>query len=247
MSHQDSTTGGPVGFQTTHWSLVLAASQPDSPQAQAALSQLCHAYWYPVYAFLRRRGHKPDEAKDLTQELFYRLIERRSLEVADREKGRFRSFLLACVQNLLAKQREKEHTLKRGGQYSFVPLDEVWAESRYSAEPVDLMSPEKLFERRWALTLLDQAMEQLKREYTNAGKSAQFEALQVFLSGAKDSPNSYAEVGAQLNVGENAARQAAYRMRGRFGELLRMQVAQTVASPAELDAELGHVRKVLSG
>ncbi len=246
MSHLDSTTAGPVDFQTTHWSLVLAASQADSPQAQAALSQLCRLYWYPVYAFLRRRGHKPDAAKDLTQELFYRLIEKRSLEVVDREKGRFRSFLLACVQNLLAKQWEKEHTLKRGGQYSFVPLDEVWAETRYSAEPADPMSPEKLFERRWALTLLDQAMEQLQREYANAGKNAQFEALQVFLSGAKESPASYAEIGAQLNLGENAARQAAYRMRGRFGELLRMQVAQTVAGPAELEAELTHLRTVLS-
>ena len=226
---------------------MLAASQPDSPQAQAALSQLCHVYWYPVYAFLRRRGHNADEAKDLTQELFCHLIEKRSLEVADREKGRFRSFLLACVQNLLAKQWQKEHTLKRGGQYSFVPLDEVWAETRYGAEPVDSMSPEKLFERRWALTLLDQVMEQLQREYAGAGKSAQFEALQVFLSGAKDAPASYAEVGAQINVGENAARQAAYRMRSRFGELLRMQVAQTVASPAELEAELSHLRKVLSG
>jgi RNA polymerase sigma factor (sigma-70 family) len=245
-SPQDSSTAAAGAFQATQWSLVLAASQPDSTEAREALAKLCGSYWYPVYAFIRRRGYNPEQAKDLTQELFIRLIERRRLQVADRGRGRFRSFLLACVQHLLSEERKREKAIKRGGQYSFVPLDDILAESRYGSEPADVMSPERLFERRWALTLLDQTLEQLKREYIEADKGLQFDALQLFLSGAKDADSSYAEVAVRLNLSDNAVRQAAYRMRCRFAELFRMHVAQTVAGPQELEAELAQLRAVLS-
>ena len=244
---RDSTSAAGATFQMTRWSLVLAASQPDSPEARAALASLCEAYWYPVYAFLRRRGYDRDRSKDLTQELFFQLIEKRSFEVADQERGRFRSFLLACLRHLLSHEYKKDHAVKRGGEYTFVPLDEILAENRYGAEPVDEMSPEKLFERRWALTLLDQAMEELKREYVDSGRSQQFEALHPFITGASDSAASYAAVAVRLGLNENAARQAAFRMRTRFGDLLRARVALTVASPQDLEAELGQFRQALRG
>lgn len=243
--HSTSAAGG--AFQITRWSLILAASQPDSAEARAALARLCEDYWYPVYAFLRRRGYDRDRAKDFTQELFAQMIEKRSFEVADRERGRFRSFLLACLRHLLSHEYKKDHAIKRGGHLTFVSLDEVLAENRYNAEPADDMTPEKLFERRWAMTLLDQAMEELKREYIDSGRGRQFEALHPFITGASDSSTSYAEIAASLNLNENAARQAAFRMRTRFGDLLRARVALTVASPQELEAELIHFRLALRG
>ena len=243
----DSTSAARGAFQNTRWSLVLAASQPDSTEARAALARLCEAYWYPVYAFLRRRGYDRDKSKDLTQELFVQLIEKRSIEVADKERGRFRSFLLACLRHLLSHEYKKDHAVKRGGEYTFVPLDEVLAENRYGAEPVDDLTPEKLFERRWALTLLDQAMDELKCEYVDSGRSEQFEALHPFITGATDSAASYAEIGTRLNLNENAARQAAFRMRTRFGDLLRAKVALTVACPEELESELMQFRLALRG
>jgi RNA polymerase sigma factor (sigma-70 family) len=247
MANSYSTSGGGVDFRTTHWSLVLTACQSDSPQAQEALAKLCQVYWYPVYAFLRRRGHDPDQAKDLTQELFAQLIEKRGFEVADRERGRFRSFLLACLQHVLSHERKKEQALKRGRDYAFISLDEVVAENLYGTEPADVMSPEKMFERRWALTLLDQTVAQLRDEYAQAGKGAQFDALEVFLSGAKNGCTSYAQAGAELHLSDAALRKAVERMRCRFGDLLRMQVAETVANPVELEAELAHLREVLTG
>jgi RNA polymerase sigma factor (sigma-70 family) len=244
---RDSTSAAAGAFQPTHWSLVLAASQPDSSEARAALASLCESYWYPVYAFLRRRGYDRERSRDLTQELFAQLIQKRSFEVADKERGRFRSFLLACLRHLLSHEYKKEHAVKRGGEYTFIPLDEALAENRYGAEPADEMSPEKLFERRWALTLLDQTMEELKREYVNSGRSQQFEALHPLITGASDSSATYAEVADRLNLNENAARQAVFRMRTRFGDLLRARVALTVASPQDLEAELMQFRQALRG
>jgi len=246
MSKQAGSTFAPgAAFQPTQWSVVLAAGQPDSTEARTALDKLCQTYWYPVYAFVRRRGFDRDRAKDLTQELFSQLIEKRSLEVADRERGRFRSFLLGCLQHLLSHEYKKEQALKRGGGYSFVPLDDVVGEQRYGTEPTDEMSPEKLFERRWALTLLQGAMDALKREYTDSGRAEQFEALHWFISGSDDA-TSYAQAAARLGLNENAARQAAFRMRNRYRDVLRELVAQTVAGPEELDAELAHLRCALS-
>jgi RNA polymerase sigma-70 factor (ECF subfamily) len=224
----------------------MAAGRPDSPEAQEALAKLCADYWYPVYAFIRRCGHAAEQAKDLTQEFFVLLIQKQYLQIADRERGRFRTFLLAYVQHFLSHERQKQQALKRGGQYKFVSLDEALAEERYRAEPMDEMSPDRLFDQRWALSLLERSLEQLKQEYVQAHIAAQFEALQVFLSGAKEAPAGYAELGARLGLTAGAARQAAFRMRCRFGELLRLGVAQTVASPQELEVELKHLRAVLS-
>jgi RNA polymerase sigma-70 factor (ECF subfamily) len=199
-----------------------------------------------LYAFIRRRGFDPERAKDLTQEFFARLLEKNFLMAADREKGRFRSFLLACVQHFLSKELKKERALKRGGGYTFISLDEVMAEGRYAQEPVDRMSPEKIYERGWGLTLLDQALARLKREYVADEKSGLFEALHIFLSGARQAPGSYAEIGVRLNMTESAVRQAAYRMRFRFGVLLRWEVAHTVANPREIEDELGHLLTIMS-
>ena len=223
----------------------MATRNPDSPAARAALAKLCETYWYPIYAFLRRRNHDRDRAMDLTQELFYQMIERRSFEVADQERGRFRSFLLACLRNLLSHEHHKDQAVKRGGRFSFVPLDEVVGENRYAAEPADELSPEKLFERRWAMTLIDQAMVALKQEYSESGRAELFDALHICLSGSQESSSSYAEIGARLGMSENAARQAGFRLRTRYGSLLREQVAQTVSGPAELEDELAHLWTVL--
>jgi len=224
----------------------MAANEDDSPRAQEALGRLCQAYWYPIYAFIRRRGNDAEPAKDLTQEFFSRLLAKQFLRIADRERGRFRTFLLSCVDHFLSNEYKKEHRLKRGGEYTFVPLEDTSAEERYEFEPVEDMSPDKLMDRRWALTVLEMSIKQLEREYAEAGKAAQFAALQANLSGAKEAPCSFAEIGAQLGLSEGAARQAAFRMRSRFGELLRQSVAQTVASPRDLETEMNHLRAVLS-
>ena len=232
-------------FQSTHWSLVLAA-RADSPQGHEALSRLCQIYWYAVYVFIRRRGEEAEPAKDLTQEFFSRLLDKQYLRTADPERGRFRTFLMSCVDHFLSNERKKERALKRGRNYSFVPLDEPLAEERYQAEPYEAMSPDKLLDRRWALTLLDLSLEQLKQEYVTAGKVAQFEALQECLSGAKEATSSFAEIGSRLGMSPASARQAACRMRCRFGELLRRNVAKTVSHPSEVELELVHLRAALS-
>ena len=234
------------GFQPTHWSLVLAANQADSPEAQEALERLCQTYWYPVYIFIRRRGHDTEPAKDLTQEFFARLLAKQFLRVADRERGRFRTFLMSCVEHFLSNERKKEHALKRGGGLTFLPLDDAAVEDQYGAEPMDGLSPDKLLDRRWALTALDLTLKQLKQEFAESGRESLFEALQVHLSGAKDAPCSFAELGEHVGMTEAAVRQAASRIRSRFGELLRRTVAHTVASPQDLEAEMTHLRAVLN-
>lgn len=244
IEHSGAVPSG--DFRHTQWSVVLTAGQTDSPEAREALAELCQAYWHPVYAFIRRRGHEVEPAKDLTQEFFSRLIEKQYVRSADRERGRFRTFLLVCVEHFLSHERNKERARKRGGDYIFVALDDALAEERYGAEPLDEMSPDKLFDQRWAMTLLERSLQELKQEYAQAGKAAQFDALEVFLSGAKEAPCSYAELGSRLDLTEGAARQAAFRMRSRFGELLRTALAQTVAGPQELEMEMNHLRAALS-
>ena|SRR5690349_16045755 len=164
------TDGGAERFQSTHWSLVLAASQADSPQAHDALGRLCQIYWYAIYVYIRGRGAEAEPAKDLTQEFFSRLLAKHYLRTADPNRGRFRTFLMSCVDHFLSNERKKERTLKRGGNYSFIPLEQPSAEDRYQTEPHETMSPDKLLDRRWALTLLDLTLEQLKQEYVAAGK-----------------------------------------------------------------------------
>jgi RNA polymerase sigma factor (sigma-70 family) len=243
----NSADAGAERFQRTHWSLVLSACQADSAQAHEALSRLCQTYWYAVYVFIRRRGAEAEPAKDLTQEFFSRLLAKHYLRTVDPERGRFRTFLMSCVDHFLSNERKKERTLKRGGNYTFVPLEESPAEDRYQAEPCETMSPDKLLDRRWALTLLDLSLEQLKQEYVAAGKLAQFEALQDCLSGAKEAPSSFAEIGTRLGMSPASARQAASRMRCRFGDLLRRNVAKTVFHPSDVELELVHLRAALSG
>ena len=235
--------GGP--FTTTHWSLVLTAYASDTTTAAVALNKLCQSYWYPVYAFIRRKGHAPEECRDLTQEFFAELLDKEIFRAADRERGRFRSFLLAAVKNFLSHQWEKARAKKRGGEYVFVSLDAQEAEGHYSLEPADPVTPEQLFDRRWALTILEQTFMRLRGEYVTAGKGKLLNALQPCLSG-DDTSRSYAEIGAELNLTEGAARVAAHRMRSRYSELLRTEISKTLASPADVEAELAALRASLS-
>jgi RNA polymerase sigma factor (sigma-70 family) len=233
-------------FTTTHWTMVLSARDQDSPQAAAALEILCRTYWYPLYAYIRRQGHDEPSAKDLTQGFFVHLLHKNRLDRVQREKGRFRSFLLASLKNFLTDEWDKAQAQKRGGGQVVLSLDDDTAEDRYRLEPADNITPEKLFEQRWALTLLDQAKARLKEEYAQAGKDGFYERLRVFEAGDPGAP-TYAEVAAEFSLTESAVKSAAHRLRQRYGELVREEVAHTVGSPAETDEELRHLIGVVSG
>jgi RNA polymerase sigma-70 factor (ECF subfamily) len=232
-----SSAGREGTFATTHWSLVAAAGRSSSPEASSALAMLCKTYWYPLYAFVRRKGADPHDAQDLTQEFFAWLLARRNLRAADRQRGKFRTFLLAALQNFLANQWRKGRAQKRGGGHSPLPLDFRSGEERYIREPVHELTAEKVFERRWALTLLDEAVSKLRMEYASAGKEDLFQALKGVLGG--ESPTApYSETAPQLGVSEGALKTAAHRLRRRCRELLRAEIAQTVTGPDEIDEEL---------
>lgn len=233
-------------FTTTHWSVVLSARDQDSPQAAAALERLCRTYWYPLYAYVRRQGHDEPSAKDLTQEFFVRLLHKNRLDHVQRAKGRFRSFLLASLKHFLADEWDKARAQKRGGGQTLLSLDDDTAEECYRLEPADPMTADKLFEHRWALTLLDQAKNRLKEEYAQAGKVDLYERLRVFEAADPGAP-TYAEVAAEFGLTESAVKSAAHRLRERYGELVREEVAHTVDSSAEVDEELRHLIAVLSG
>ena len=230
----------PVVFATTQWSVVLAAGDTAIPGAHEALEKLYRTYWYPLYAYIRRRGHDAHEAQDLTQEFFARWLASKALRSVGREKGRFRSFLLAAMNHFLANEWERGQTLKRGGAASFISLDEVSAEERYRLEPVTDLTPEKIYERRWALTLLDHVLVRLREEYIASGKGGLFEQLRVFLSDAKG-VMSYAEAAAKTSLSEATVRQAVHRLRQRYRELMRAEIAHTVSSPQEIDEEIRHL------
>jgi RNA polymerase sigma-70 factor (ECF subfamily) len=233
-------------FATTHWSVVLAAKEGDSRSVQDALEKLCRTYWYPLYAYLRRRGFGEHDAQDLTQGFLAQLLERRSIQGVERDKGKFRSFLLASLNYFLADERDRANAQKRGGGRQVLSLDAHEAEQRYRLEPVDERSPEKIFEHHWAMTLLDQVLARLGQEFTNAGKRELFERLQTFLvEGTGD--KTFAEVAQEVDMTEEAVKKAAQRMRRRYHQLFREEIAQTVASPAEVDEELRHLCQVLSG
>lgn len=238
------STGGAARFVTTQWSVVLDAAQPGAAQS-AALEELCRAYWYPIYAHVRRSGHGVEDARDLTQEFFARLLERQDVARVRREKGRFRSFLLVALQHFLASEWRRANAQKRGGRLEFVSLDEVMAEKRYAAEPAQDCDAATLFDRRWALTLLEQVLAQMRREYEQAGKGEQFSQLKGLLSG--DGVPPYAELGARIGLSEGATKVAAHRLRQRYLALLSETIAQTVANPAEVEDELRYLVKVLSG
>lgn len=227
-------------FEPTHWSVVLTAAGGDSPGAAEALAQLCRDYWYPLYAFVRRKGFAPHEAQDLTQDFFARLLEKNILKAADPAKGKFRSFLLGSMQNFLNNEWDRRLTEKRGGRAVTFSLDDTTAEDRYRLEPAHDLTPERIFERRWALTLLEKVHAQLKAEHAAEGKGPQFEVLQVYLSGEPKAGN-YGESAARLGLNEGAVRVAVHRLRKRLGQLLKKEVNRTVADPKDVDEEIGHL------
>ena len=245
----DSDKTGPdtvtAQFTTTHWSVVLAAREPDAPQAAAALAELCRTYWAPLYAFVRRKGHSPHDAEDLTQSFFARLLEKNYVAQAARERGRFRTFLLAALTHFLADEWDKTRRQKRGGGREMISFDAASAEERYRLEPIDQLDAAKLFERRWITTLFDRVLARLEEEFRESGKGRLFEQLKGSLLAEQAGP-SYAELGTQLGLKEDAVKQAVHRMRRRYRELFREEIAQTVAGPGEVEDELKHIFAVLS-
>ncbi len=241
-----ATEGPGARFLTTHWSVVLAAGRSDSTRAQNALARLCQTYWYPLYAYVRRRGHPPHDAQDLTQEFFARLLERHTLASADPNRGRFRSFLLATMDHFLAHEWEKVRAQKRGGGCRILSLDLALAEQRYDLEPADTATPDKLFDRRWAGALLDEVLNQLEAEYHHAGKAELFAALKQTLTGTRES-QPYAVLALRLGMNEAAVKVAVHRLRKRYRELLRAEVANIVANPEQAEDELRYLLAALAG
>jgi len=235
--------GQPI-FATTHWSVVLAAANEQSREAAAALEQLCRTYWYPLYAYVRRRGYSLEDAQDLTQEFFWRLLRKNHLAKIDPAKGKFRSFLLAAINHFLANEWDRARAVKRGGRIEFLPLDQESAEQRL-AEIARERSPEQIFERCWAITFLEKVLGQLRDEMFQAGRGEHFEGLKGFLTGEKPA-DSYAILAVRLGTNEAALRKEAQRLRQHYGELLRQEIERTVASPAEVEDELCHLFTVLS-
>jgi RNA polymerase sigma factor (sigma-70 family) len=237
------TLAGPSPFPTTRWTMVVAAGDPQRKEARSALVSLCENYWYPLYAYLRRRGYPPDQAQDLTQEFFIRLLEGRYLDRADPEKGRFRSFLLVSLKFFVADEEDRLRARKRGGGM-LVPMELSSGEERYQREPAHGETPERIFERRWALSMLDRVMEKLRKEFTLHGRPEHFERLKVSLLGQSDAP--YAALARDMNTSEGALKVAIHRLRKRYRELFRLEIADTVADPAEVESELRFLAAVLS-
>jgi RNA polymerase sigma factor (sigma-70 family) len=238
-----STEECAVAFATTHWSVVLTA-RGESSAAKDALEKLCRTYWWPLYGFVRREGYKPEEAQDLTQAFFARLLERRDLETVRQERGRLRSYLLASLKNFLSKARHRELTIKRGEGRPLVSLEDLLARERADQEPAHKMSADRIYERRWALTLLEQVLTRLRAEYEAAGKLPLFDRLKELLARESGQP-SQAEIAAELQMTENAVKQAFHRMRHRYRQLLEEEIAHTVAAPDDVEDELRHFIAVL--
>jgi len=227
-------------FATTHWTVVLSAGHSETTRGRDALAALCETYWYPLYAFVRRQGHSPHDAEDLTQGFFARLLESESLASVSREKGKFRTFLLVALKRFLANEWHRARSQKRGGAAFHLPLQGHTAETRYIAEPIEHLTAEKLFERRWALTLLDRVLARLGDEFDAAGKKELFEKLKPYLMAEKGAI-PYAEAAFGLGMNEGALKVAVHRLRRRFRELFREEVAQTVARPEDIDEEIRHL------
>jgi RNA polymerase sigma-70 factor (ECF subfamily) len=233
-------------FATTHWSVVLAAGQSGHLQAAAALTDLCQTYWYPLYAYVRARGYEPADAEDLTQGFFLHLLEDRSVARADRRKGRFRSFLLGALNHYLANTEARNRAQKRGGGRPMFSIDAVSAEERYRLEPVDRWSPDRLFERQWALALLDQVLCRLHHVEMQAGRGPAFARLRQYMvvgSGGQ----SYAEVARDLGMSEEAVKKAVQRLRWRYQQLFRDEIFQTVGDSTEVEAEVRYLRALMAG
>ena len=243
MSSTES--GGSPAFATTHWSVVVMAGEGDGTRARDALAKLCKTYWYPLYAYARRRGHSPEDAQDLTQEFLTRLLEKNWIANADRNRGRFRSFLLSAMKHFLSDEWDKARAQKRGGGQPVLTLEFDTAETRFLQEPADNLTPELNFEFRWACSLLDEVLNKLRTEYVKEGKAELFAALHPCLVGDRAS-QPYAELAKTLGATENTIKSAVHRLRQRYRQLLRDEIANTVAGPDEVDAELRHLFATLS-
>ena len=233
---REQPIGRSPAFATTHWSLVVAAGNRDSPHAEKALAELCQIYWYPLYAYVRRRGYGPEDAEDLTQDFFVRLMEKEYLGLADRQRGKFRTFLLCAMKHFLINHQESSKAVVRGGRVNHLSIDAQDAERQYLAEPVEKISPERYYEKRWAMTVLDQALRALECEYARAESLELFLQLKACLGG--HAHTSYAEIGHRLGMSEGSVKTAAFRMRQRFGQALHAEVAKTIDSPDEVEDEL---------
>jgi RNA polymerase sigma-70 factor (ECF subfamily) len=230
---------GAASFHTTRWTMVMRAAQSQAQGGPSALAELCRLYWYPLYIFARRRGHSPEDAQDLTQGFFLHLLERRALTGVDRLKGKFRSFLLASFQNHLSDVGDRARRYKRGGDKEFVRLDAEGAEERYRREPVEFLTAEKIFDARWAMTVLGEALKRLRQEYATAGKTSTFEALRVFLDpNSSTAPPSYDEVANRLELSIGGVKTLIHRLRKRYTALLKEEVGRTVSDPSEIDEEI---------
>ena len=232
-------------FATTHWSVVLTARDGDAPEVRDALARLCELYWYPLYAYLRRRGFSPHDAEDLTQSFLAYLLGKDFLARISPEKGKFRSFLLASLNHFVSDQRDKEQRQKRGGNQRVLSLDAASAEARYRLEPVEEADPQRIFERRWAFAVVETALQRLESESVSAGKAALFAGLKSALIG-DPGPSTYSELGQSLGLSEGAVKVAAHRLRRRFRELFRQEIAQTVSQPDEVEDEIRFLFRVLS-
>ena len=243
-THADSSPPQPL-FLTTRWSIVLSARDRASSSGTLALESLCRAYWYPLYVFVRRQGHGAHDAQDLTQAFFARLLEKDYLQSVEREKGRFRTFLIVAMKRFLLNEWDKLRTQKRGGNFLHLPLDTELAESRYLDESSETLPADQVYERRWALTLLDQAMARLRSDYSNSGREKEFEHLKISLT-AERGEVSYREIASVLQMTEGAARVALHRLRKRFREIFREEIASTVSTSDEVDDEVRYVVGILS-
>ena len=239
MKRDHGLPDGSANFHTTRWTIVIKAAQDQTHGGQSALAELCRNYWYPLYMFARRRGHFPEDAQDLTQGFFLHLLEHRALTGIDPLKGKFRSFLLASFQNYLSDQADRARRLKRGGGKEFVQLDPEEAERRYQLEPGEFLTPEKIFDARWAMTVLGEVLEELRQEYAAAGKASTFDTLKAFLDpgNSADLP-SYEEVANRLQVTSGAIKTLIHRLRKRYTALLRQAIGRTVSDPAQIDQEI---------
>ncbi len=236
---------GPREFATTHWSLVVAAKPYEASQTRArkALEELCRAYWYPLYAFVRYRGYSSDDAQDLTQSFFARIIETGGFASADPERGRFRSYLLGALKHFLANEWHRARTQKRGGQVQFIEWDALDPEARYAGAPSPSDDPEHLFDREWALETIAETLQALRDEMVKAGKSEQFDALKGSLTGEDEPPRQ--EIAARLDISKDAVKVAVHRLRQRYRKLLRAAIAETVGNEADLDDEMRYLVAVL--
>ncbi len=225
---------------------MLAAAETKSPGACGALEKLCRNYWYPLYAYVRGRGYGPEDAQDLTQEFFARLLANHGLQGVSPLKGKFRSFLLASINHLLADERDRANSQKRGGGEPLLSLEAETAEERYRLEPLDELTPVKLFERRWAAALVEQVLGQLEEEYSRTGRGLVYRVLQPFIPG-EGPGRDYTVAARQLGMSEGAARVAVHRLRQRFGAMFRAAVAETIDTPEELEAEMRYLLAILSG